>query len=298
MCLPKNVLINGHRTSLNNLKQHINRAHATYSIPFLETVREGSCRGKCKKRLSVASNNSTNKLKKNVLCSNSSNQVGKNDSLDSVNSTSFEKDEISMVSSSNSITALISTPVEAETLNNNIPQQDQTENPWPRLSEFFWLESRQGDKYVFVCRICMPKNALIKAHRSTLSNLKQHIRRTHPANFKEFLSKIKKGRKNKPRKMLYSDMSSEDSILESIPAIKKPRQHTKPYGSEVSQSLVEQRIVDFFVSNLLPHSAVESETFEKLIRTLNPTKHSISRRTLGRRISNRQHDGLKQHLIR
>ncbi|KAG5890290.1 hypothetical protein JTB14_031887 [Gonioctena quinquepunctata] len=48
---------------------------------------------------------------------------------------------------------------------------------------------------------------------------------------------------------------------------------------------------------MIPLHVVESKSFGALIKTLNPSKNSISRRTLGRRITD-EHIELKQHLIR
>lgn len=68
-------------------------------------------------------------------------------------------------------------------------------------------------------------------------------------------------------------------------------------GSGVPQAKVDKGIVNLFVSNMIPLHVVESQSFGALIKTLNPSKSSISRRTLGRRITD-EHIELKQHLIR
>ncbi|KAG5868429.1 hypothetical protein JTB14_029045 [Gonioctena quinquepunctata] len=68
-------------------------------------------------------------------------------------------------------------------------------------------------------------------------------------------------------------------------------------GSGVPQAKVDKCIVNLFVSNMIPLHVVESKSFGALIKTLNPSKNSISRRTLGRRITD-EHIELKQHLIR
>lgn len=64
----------------------------------------------------------------------------------------------------------------------------------------------------------------------------------------------------------------------------------------ISQENVDKSIVKFFESNMIPLHAVESGTFKQLIRTLNPTKQTISRRTLGRRIVD-SYSEMKQFLI-
>ena len=103
-----------------------------------------------------------------------------------------------------------------------------------------------------------------------------------------------------------SSGSSTSVVLSSFspPSAKKARQQTIgesfSIGTTVSgvpQAAVDQRIVDLFVANLLPLHVVESDTFQRLIKTLNPSKSSISRRTLGRRIVHSFTD-LKQYLIR
>lgn len=68
-------------------------------------------------------------------------------------------------------------------------------------------------------------------------------------------------------------------------------------GSSVPQAKVDKCIVNLFVSNMIPLHVVESKSFGALIKTLNPSKNSVSRRTLGRRITD-EYIELKQHLIR
>ena len=196
--------------------------------------------------------------------------------------------------------------VEVEIASATEPRQEQAQNPWPHLDEFFLLKSGEGDKLVFQCLVCLPKTVLIKGHMTSLNNLKQHIKRTHPVKFKQFEEKVKVGSsrgKGKPWFSSGSSSCSSNSVV-SPPFAKRARQQTigesfsiGASGIGVPQSAVDQRIVDLFVDNMLSLQVVESDTFERLIKTLNPSKSSISRRTLGRRIVNSYND-LKQYLIR
>lgn len=46
LCEPKVVTINGHTSSLNNLKSHVNRNHPSHLKNFEDTVKAGSTQGK------------------------------------------------------------------------------------------------------------------------------------------------------------------------------------------------------------------------------------------------------------
>ena len=73
------------------------------------------------------------------------------------------------------------------------PQLEQAQNPWPYLNDYFLLKSGVGDKLIFQCKVCLPKTVLIKGHMTSLNNLKQHIKRTHPVKFMQFEEKVKAG---------------------------------------------------------------------------------------------------------
>ncbi|XP_052833627.1 uncharacterized protein LOC106874908 isoform X3 [Octopus bimaculoides] len=200
--------------------------------------------------------------------------------------------------------------IKVETVSATEPQQEQAHNPWPHLDEYFLIKSREGDKLIFNCNMCLPKTVPIKAHTTSLNNLKQHIKRTHPTKFMQFEMKIKIGSfRGKIKKRFSSDSnsskcSSELSSPYSPPSGKKVRQQIiaesfdiTATGSDIPQAAVDQKIVNLFVANMLPLHIVESDTFKRLIKTLNPSKSSMSRRTLGRQIIN-LHTDLKQYLIR
>lgn len=185
-------------------------------------------------------------------------------------------------------------------------QQELFENPWPFLKDFFSIKSREGEKLFYNCELCKPKTVSIKAHTSTLNNLKQHVKTIHLPMFTQFMEKIKAGSSRGKRPVcstssitLVSPGSSE------LSAPKKVRQKLTigesfgiaATGSGIPQPIVDKRIVEFFVGNMLPLHIVESNSFQNLILTLNPSKSSMSRRTLGRRILD-MHTDLKQYLIR
>lgn len=192
--------------------------------------------------------------------------------------------------------------VEVEISDLNEPQDRQSHNnPWPFLDEFFTFKSREDDKLLFSCKLCLPKDVQIKAHLSSRSNLKQHISRTHSSKISKFEETCNENIRGKTKRF-YSG-SSNESVF-SPPDAKKTRQLTIDQsfaclakGSGASQSAVDQGIVDLFIENMLPFHVVESSSFKKLIQLLNPSKKSISRRTLGRRVVN-SHSDLMQYLIR
>lgn len=181
------------------------------------------------------------------------------------------------------------------------------ENPWPHLTEYVEFVSRSGQQILFACRRCLPKDTKIKVHVSSLNNLKQHVRRVHESQYLQFEEIVKAGsNRGKTKRKNHSDNDSNSSS--NLNPVKKRIQQGRQLtvaesfgiaatGSGVPQAKVEKCIVNLFVSNMIPLHVVESKSFSALIKTLNPSKNSISRRTLGRRISD-EHIEMKQHLIR
>lgn len=185
-----------------------------------------------------------------------------------------------------------------------------TQDPLAHLDDYFLLISRVGDLLIVDCKLCQPRSVPIKGYMTDLSNLKQHIKKTHPANFTQFEEKIKAGSScGKIQKRISSDSNigsstSELLSLSSPPPSKKARQQTFADSSDINatsigitQAVVDQRIVDLFVANMLPLHIVESDTFKRLIQTLDPWKSSMSRSTLGKHIID-FHADMKQYLIR
>lgn len=198
--------------------------------------------------------------------------------------------------------------------NDKDSREKQVTNPWPHLNDFFSFTSMNGDQIILNCKLCLPKTVNIKAHTSSFNNLKQHIKRSHSSQFDTFEEKIRKGSSRGKSKKIISIRSSEESSTDnngstSAGSVLSPpsKRHCQQSINEafqivtsvknVSQNIVDQRIVEFVVENMLPLQVVESTSFEKLVKTLNPNKDSISRRTLGRRISSLYFD-LKQYLIK
>ncbi|XP_042235836.1 uncharacterized protein LOC121875363 isoform X1 [Homarus americanus] len=185
-------------------------------------------------------------------------------------------------------------------------QAQESQSPWPHLDDYFVLKSRDkrnANILYFQCVICQPKETTIKGQATSLYNLKSHVKRKHPAHAIQFEERIKAGSsRGKHRQSSGSGASSRSSSQSLQPPAKKPRQPTideafgqSAAGTGVRQSVVDKRIVDLFVCNMLPLHVVESPTFVSLIKTLNPSKTSMSRRTLGRRIL-ASHKQLEEYL--
>ncbi|CAB3250090.1 unnamed protein product [Arctia plantaginis] len=172
--------------------------------------------------------------------------------------------------------------------------------------------SRSGQQILLACKRCLPEDTKIKVHVSSLKNLKQHVRRVHESQYGQFEEIVKAGsNQGKTKRRTHSDndnINDDDSTSSSNPTpVKRRIQHglqlsigesfgIAATGSGVPQAKVDKCIVNLFVSNMIPLHVVESKSFGALIKTLNPSKNSISRRTLGRRITD-EHIELKQHLI-
>jgi hypothetical protein len=184
-------------------------------------------------------------------------------------------------------------------------------HPWPHLSEFYVLKSRDGNLLHFSCVLCAPREVIIKYHQSSLANLKSHVSRHHSAVAKSFEDRIKAGsslgkhkQSTESSQLSQSSGSSTTNNSTLEPSTKRIRQATvaetfnkAASGVSVRQTLVDEKIVDLFVYNMLPLRVVESPTFVSLITTLNPHKSSMSRRTLGRQIVTR-HRQLEEYIIR
>jgi hypothetical protein len=181
-------------------------------------------------------------------------------------------------------------------------------NPWPHIEDFYILESRNGQALTYHCVLCEPKEVIIKGHTSTLNNLKSHLSRNHPSQIKNFEDTVKagsmQGKKRGSHSSECSIVQQNDHQLMLQPSAKIKRQSTvadsfqkAASGISVRQMVVDRKIVDMFVYNMLPLQVVESPTFVSLVRTLNPTKTSMSRRTLGRKIVTR-HKQLEEYIIR
>lgn len=200
---------------------------------------------------------------------------------------------------------------EAKSQETDEADNQELQHPWPHLKEYFVLspnqESTGAPKIIsFQCVLCRPKDVIIKGQAASLYNLKSHIRRKHSARVFQFEESIKAGSSRGKRKMVLSSSISNNSSEpdSSETPVQKKRQTTigdsfRQYSasSRVSQSHVDEKITDLFVCNMLPLHIVESPTFVSLVQTLNSTKTSMSRRTLGRRILT-QHKTLEEHLIR
>ena len=178
--------------------------------------------------------------------------------------------------------------------------QEPFQNPWPHLERYFKLSRQDKDNekvLYFECQKCRPTKKIVRGHVTSLNNLKSHIKRTHPSVAIQFEEEIKAGSGRGKRRHHTSGNSSVRSSGSATPELpaKKVRQPTigealgsASTGTAVRQSTVDDKIVRLFVNNILPLHVVESEEFVDLVRTLNPTKVSLSRRTLGRRIDDKQ----------
>ncbi|XP_069960596.1 uncharacterized protein [Cherax quadricarinatus] len=182
----------------------------------------------------------------------------------------------------------------------------ELQNPWPHLDDYFVLKSRDtknANILHFLCVMCQPKETIIKGQAVSLYNLKSHVRRKHPAHAIKFEERIKAGSsRGKHGQSSCGSATNRSSSQSSQPPAKRARQTTigeafVAAGTSVCQSVVDTKIVDLFVCNMLPLHVVESPTFVSLIKTLNPSKASMSRHTLGRRILV-SHKQLEEHLIR
>ncbi|CAI9731201.1 Hypothetical predicted protein [Octopus vulgaris] len=135
--------------------------------------------------------------------------------------------------------------VKVETASATGPRQEQAQNPWLHLDDYFLIKPREGDKLILNYKLCLPRAVPLKGHMTSLNNLKQRIKRTHPAKFMQFEEKVKAGSfrgKVKKRSSSGSNSASELSSLFSLPSGKEARQQTnaESFGITVTGSGIPQ----------------------------------------------------------
>ncbi len=96
------------------------------------------------------------------------------------------------------------------------------ENPWPYLSSFFKMVTKKDKNLTFECILCQPKKVLIKAHASTLTNLRSHTQRFHENRFVEFGEDCKQ-RSGRGKFKRGSSPGSETGSEKSQPAKRQVR---------------------------------------------------------------------------
>ncbi|KAL4701993.1 hypothetical protein ACJJTC_010558 [Scirpophaga incertulas] len=122
-------------------------------------------------------------------------------------------------------------------------------NPWPHLSDYINFVSKSGEQIVFDCKLCLPKETQIKVHKSSLNNLKQHMKRVHEPQYLQFAETVKAGsNRGKPKTRLINSESNDDSGT-TIKKIRQGRQMSiaesfgiAATGSGVPQARVEECI--------------------------------------------------------
>ncbi|MED6262956.1 hypothetical protein ATANTOWER_030964, partial [Ataeniobius toweri] len=58
--------------------------------------------------------------------------------------------------------------------NDEEKMEDESENPWLYLEEFFMYRGKQGDSVQMQCKLCLTAT-IISAYKTSASNPKKHI---------------------------------------------------------------------------------------------------------------------------
>ena len=135
--------------------------------------------------------------------------------------------------------------------------EDNSTNPWPYLIDFFLFVSRKGDNVTAQCCLCRPKSTVLKAHVTSLSNLRAHMTRKHGEQLMEFDKIVKTSRQSRKRQ---SETPTSPSPFS--PVQKKQQLLISSWGqtgSVVAQKAVDRKIVAFFVDNMLPFQVLGDE---------------------------------------
>jgi hypothetical protein len=124
----------------------------------------------------------------------------------------------------------------------DLPGEQLGNDPWPYLKNFFGFRGREGENVRYECCLCSPKHVVIRAHASSLANLRSHVKRMHPDKLKEFEDAVAARRLKRPSGDSETSLRKKQMTISSWAAS----------GSGVRQSGVDRRVVDFFVANMLP----------------------------------------------
>jgi hypothetical protein len=99
-----------------------------------------------------------------------------------------QEDTLHSETASNSIQErLLETAPSEDTPIETYGEEAEDENPWPHVSQYYAFLGRKESQLKFLCLACRPtKSVMIRAHISTLCNLRAHMQRVHPQLHGEF----------------------------------------------------------------------------------------------------------------
>jgi hypothetical protein len=128
-------------------------------------------------------------------------------------------------------------------------QDLDTSNPWPFLEKYYKFSGVKGNKVEYKCVNCAPKIKVISANRKSMHNLKLHMSRVHPYLEKELNNLIETATKERKRSRSGTDKETD---TQSSAKQQKIEQSIAFASRAVCQSKVDQKIITFFVDNMLP----------------------------------------------
>ncbi|PAA72082.1 hypothetical protein BOX15_Mlig031089g1 [Macrostomum lignano] len=104
-------------------------------------------------------------------------------------------------------------------------QQGQRMHPWPHLESYFKLKSFESEvNAIFTCQLCQPLEQCIKAHLSSLQNLKKHIASKHSIEQAKFEELCKVGSKRGKKRCASPKPIAKDSFFQPVLARPKSNQ--------------------------------------------------------------------------
>ncbi|KAF2366176.1 HTH CenpB-type DNA-binding domain [Trinorchestia longiramus] len=173
---------------------------------------------------------------------------------------------------------------------------DSPQNPWPYLHDFFEYVSTGKDSgsMTFKCVQCLPMTKYYKAQKKSLFSLRKHIASIHAEMLTSFNACVKKGSKDhfKRKRDLSGERDYDDDEDERNAPKKQCTQLKMPQamglnryiGLNACNKTLENKIMKFFIENVLPLRIVESSSFIDMIEYSSGKKFSMNRRTLSRKI--------------
>ncbi len=148
------------------------------------------------------------------------------------------------------------------------------DDPWPFLHEYLTFVSclPGKNKYKNLHYRCTSCRELVKTDTSSRSNLTRHFKRNHPGRAKG-LEKLLDANKNYNQQRRNAlDDSTQPSVSQFLKRGGQPR--------IITQAVVDDKVLKFIINSSQPFTLVRNDSFQDLVRTLQPEKTVMTYRAL------------------
>lgn len=151
-------------------------------------------------------------------------------------------------------------------------EEEEDENPFPYLVDYFAFKHRNGNSFIMQCKLCLPIETELSAYKNSASNLRKHVERKHPSRLKDLSDYVASRKRN----MYPPGIPCKQPRMSEVMIVGANRR--------VPQAKVNKLIANFICEGLHPFSVVEQPSFKELLLTLNPQCKVMSSLNLQGRI--------------